>query len=422
LWALFAFAYAVRMAALCVLPLYHANPGVERSVWHWAAEQGCIAEALYDGRGFADPWGKGTGTTGWLTLPFPGFLALLMELTGGPRPATAVLLYLVQSGASALVCVLIARLGAALGHARAGLIAAVIFAVEPHAVWNSIHTVWDTTWVALGVTWLALALVRLPAQPPVRTLVGYGLGYGALLFLNPAPLALAPIVAYWIWRRSEDRRLALRNVLLVGATAFLVCLPWMARNRLAIGSFALRPNFGVEMMLGNNDRAKGVSISHERHPSNRDEELALYRELGEKAYARDAMRRAKQWIRENPQRFLWLTLHRVQLFWMSEVPWLDPRSSGGRPASSDPQTWLRFVAYALTGALAVVALALVDMAYEHRRLIGGMLALFGLPYYVTHISERYRFPIEPLLLLLCAMLLEQAWRAWHKRAGRANPR
>jgi hypothetical protein len=42
-------------------------------------------------------------------------------------------------------------------------------------------------------------------------------------------------------------------------------------------------------------------------------------------------------------------------------------------------------------------------------LVVGALALFPLAYYLIHALERYRFPIEPLLLLAAAWLLLR-WR------------
>ena len=37
----------------------------------------------------------------------------------------------------------------------------------------------------------------------------------------------------------------------------------------------------------------------------------------------------------------------------------------------------------------------------------GTLALFPIPYYLTHISERYRYPIEPIVLLAACWWLER---------------
>ena len=54
---------------------------------------------------------------------------------------------------------------------------------------------------------------------------------------------------------------------------------------------------------------------------------------------------------------------------------------------------------------ALVALFWIDLRRADRVLLIGALALFGTPYYVTYVSERYRFPIDAVLVLLSAWLV-----------------
>ena len=403
---LFAAALAVRLVAIFALDTPGAAEG--KTPWKFGGESACLAASLAEGRGYGDPWAKDTGPSSWLTPVYPAFLAGLMELGGGVTRATALFLFLAQSLASAATCVLLAVLGARLGLSRAGVLAGWLLACYPIAVWNAVQTVWDTTFVAFALTaFLALLCV---AGGSLRAALAAGLAYGALLFLNPAPLAVLPAaLAFLAWRAGSAKRALLLSGAFL-AVAALVCLPWCLRNQRVLGTFALRPNFGVEMRMGNHDEANGRPVPFRYHPSHVEAELALYRELGEAEYGRDNQRRALEWIREHPSRFAALSLRRMRIFWIGELPTSDPRRSDELAPGRDWNSWLKYAVYALSGALALIAPFAVKLDGSRRLLVGGVLLLFGIPYFLTHVSERYRFPIDPLILLVDAALLLELLR------------
>jgi hypothetical protein len=206
------------------------------------------------------------------------------------------------------------------------------------------------------------------------------------------------------------------SMLVFCMSACAVCSPWMWRNRAVLGTAALRPNLGVEVMIGNHDSATGHPQPLLYHPSHVPAELASYRELGEAAYSADCMRRGLAWIRENPARFLELSLLRARQFWLGEWPPSDTRSEGGKSARSDPMSWLKWASVLVLGLLGTASVVLSGLSPELRWLFGGGLILFCAPYVVTHVSERYRFPIDPLLILLVTILIARCF------AGRAPAR
>ena len=143
----------------------------------------------------------------------------------------------------------------------------------------------------------------------------------------------------------------------------------------------------------------------EHHPSHVEEERALYVELGEAEYGRENMGRALDWIAAHPGRFAALTARRAMLFWVGELPTRDPRRSGALEPREDPASWVKFGAFFLTGAGALVALLVLRLPRDRKILVTGALLLFGTPYFLSHVSERYRFPVDPLVVLLGAGLL-----------------
>jgi 4-amino-4-deoxy-L-arabinose transferase-like glycosyltransferase len=399
---LFGVALALRLAAMFALKT--PQLAEHQTVWQWGHESACLAQSIVGGHGYGDPWAKGSGPSSWLTPPFPALIAGLFALFGGLSYATALALCVLQALASAATCVLVVRLGAAVGAPRAGRLGGWLFALYPLAIANSVQLVWDTTFVALALTAFLLALVRL--QATTSSSVNTGLAYGALVFLNPAPLTLAPAVLWWIWKRAGDSRVALHNIASFGIAAFAVCFPWMLRNASVLGAFSLRPNFGVEMRIGNHDDANGHPMPTQQHPSHVAAEFELYQKLGEVEYAKENMQRARAWISAHPSQFAALTMQRLRLFWLGEWPTSDPRKLDGAATARDPASWIKFLAYALCGLGGLLALLVVRLERDVRWLLLASVLLFGAPYYVSHVSERYRFPIDPVLVLACAMLIQ----------------
>ncbi|MCY3000211.1 MAG: hypothetical protein NTV21_00165, partial [Planctomycetota bacterium] len=330
------------------------------------------------------------------TPPFPLLLALALKLGGGVTAATMAIVVTLQALASALTAVLLVRLVRTLGVPRAGLLAGWLFALYPIAISNTFQLVWDTTFVALALTWVFERVVRRDTSP-----LRNGLAYGALLVLNPAPTSLAPLFLAFTWRRA-----GLKAAGTFALAAVALCVPWMLRNQLVLGAFSLRPNLGVELRIGNHDEADGRPVPFKYHPSHVPAELALYRELGEVSYSAENRERAVAWIRANPVEFVSLSARRSALFWVSEPPSMDRRQTSGKSAAKDPASWIKYASYVLAAVGALVALAKARLERDVRILLVLSLLAFGAPYYLTHVSERYRFPVDPLLVALGAVAVQ----------------
>jgi 4-amino-4-deoxy-L-arabinose transferase-like glycosyltransferase len=218
-------------------------------------------------------------------------------------------------------------------------------------------------------------------------------------------MALVPAALLPMWARRESTRAFAVRALAFAAAAFVVVLPWMMRNQRELGAFAMRTNLGVELSVGNNDDAVGrFHIAH--HPSNSAREFLRYREIGEVPYCAEAMREAKRWIADHPGAFAGLCARRFAYFWVGQSPLTDPRTDqAGRRALRDVASWIKFVFFASVGVLG----AWGAVRWARRDLAGRVILvaclLFPLAYCVTHVLERYRFPIEPLLLLAAVWLI-----------------
>lgn len=392
----------------------------ERGVaWDWGYEQGAIAQAIVDGRGFADPFLRGSGPTGWSTPLYPLLVAALLKVCGGVVYSAAVALAVLQALAAALVPYWLWRLGRATHSVAVGWLAALLFALHPIAVYLPVTLVWDSTFVALGVAWFLARAAEEGPHAPARVLARLGAMLGLVALVNPAPLSLVP-VALWYWLRPRDALSRSRAAAAFLAGLVLVSGPWALRNLVVLGSPNLRTNLGVELFVGNNDGARGP-FNGRIHPAYDDAEYARYVALGEVAYAADAGARARAWMSANPGRFARLTLERAQRFWVGPDPFAAQVLGSGALRHRDWQGWIEWLCHAFIGACGLVGAVTFRGRDGAATLVRGALLLFPLVYYVTHVFERYRLPLEPVLVLAASALLVHAlparWRAKERAAG-----
>ncbi|MEC8512201.1 MAG: hypothetical protein VX015_08660 [Planctomycetota bacterium] len=402
-------AIAVRFATLAVLgmdPLQihrvASGPGL---AWDWGYEQAAVAQSIARGDGFSDPFPYETGPTAWVAPVYPLLLGGLIHLFGGITPAVAWCLVTLQILAASATCWFLFRLGRALHSPAVGLAGAGLWAIHPMAVHLPVQLVWDSTLVAMGVTWLLASMAERGSRPGKGGLVALGAGLGLTALVNPAPLALVPLVVVFFMRpASGERGVATGGIgraAVVLVVAALVSSPWWIRNAVVLGTPQIRSNLGVELFVGNNHGATGPFNGH-LHPAYNESERTLLVELGEVPYSKDARGRALRWISEHPSRFATLTLLRAQRFWIGPDPSKAIVLGSGETSRRDWMGWVKWSSHALIGLLALLGLLLWSGRVGSRLLLGGTIALFPLVYYVTHVVERYRFPIEPIATLLAA--------------------
>ena len=409
-WVVFCVALAVRIVALWVLDDPCEIGGKETS-WDWGYEQAAVAQSLARGDGLADPFARGTGPTAWCAPAYPALLALLIELFGGIDRSMATALALLQSVLAAATCVALWRLGERSGGRRLGRPPGWAWALHPAAIYYAVNLAWDSTLSAFGVTCYLAALVASGPRASVARSAALGLGFGALMLINPAPVALLPVVLGYACLARASRGEAARVAVAFLAGASLTAGPWMLRNRIRVGSLGIRSNLGVELRVGNTDRAEG-RFDGPTHPAYDPAEFARYVELGEHAYSSDSLRRFRAWVAEHPGRFVRLCGVRVQRFWVGPNPFEEERLGSGERRRRDWMGWVEWLGHAGGGLLAVLGALLYRGPPALALLLRGTLLLFPLVYYVTHVFERYRFPIEPVVVLLAAYVVLAARDRW----------
>jgi 4-amino-4-deoxy-L-arabinose transferase-like glycosyltransferase len=369
--------------------------------WRFGYEMGLLGRGLAEGKGFV------LRDLSSPSAAFPPVYPLMVwgvfAVFGVYSKAAAIVLLLFQSVCSAVSAVCLAVLGNRLLQRPAGLVAGFVWALYPSSIYRSVIKIWYSE---LAVMLLLIALtVAVTAMYPAtfRLLSFLGALSGLIVLTDPTMALYLPLLVLWmLFARGIEISRLVALVVAWGIVAAVVVSPWAIRNWYVMGSPRIvKSNFGGALFYGNNSFASGAPTEAEvdqAFASLDQEELSYFswnpitrKGQPELAYNRYLRNEALEWMRANPFKFLHLTAKRIWYFWV-RIP--------------KKKSWLHV---ALFGPFAV--LALYGLLYGLRRRwhlapVWLFTLVYPLPYYVTHIPVyRYRYPVEPFVVLLAAIPL-----------------
>ena len=137
-----------------------------------------------------------------------------------------------------LAALLVVRVGRRWLSPAAGLLAGLVATLHPYLVWHDVHLNREILDTALAAGLVLLAL-RVAERRTVRGAVGLGALLGLAVLSNTRLILLPVAVGLFLVALRGDRRRAvvLALVTLLGAAAVVV--PWVVRNRIEVGCFAV---------------------------------------------------------------------------------------------------------------------------------------------------------------------------------------
>ncbi|HXW54525.1 MAG TPA: glycosyltransferase family 39 protein [Candidatus Cybelea sp.] len=382
-------------------------------------EPGHIAYSLAIGRGFASPFGSASGATAWTSPVYPLILAEIFRVFGTftfPAFVAAISLNILLSTLTSVPIYFAAkRLAGAAGPAG---LPAWLWAVFPNAIVIPSEWIWDTCLSGLLAAVIVWATLAWSESRRSADWVAYGILWGLALMTNATLLAGLPFLLGWMaWRtRRTGRRWQVKPIL-SAAVIVLCCLPWTVRNYVALHSFIpLRSTLGLQLWLGNNDAYRERFPSW-LHPIDNLAEREKYMSQGEVPYMAEKQREAMAWILAHPAREAVLFKQRFTATWLG-----TPHPLRDFERTSSP--FLRAV-LASNLLVALAALAGVVIAFARRASRPYALPLAAFPivfpfaFYLTQALFRYRYPIDPAVLLLAAVPI--AWLVPRWTPGGCEP-
>ncbi|MEO7005335.1 MAG: hypothetical protein ABI064_07830 [Acidobacteriaceae bacterium] len=390
------------------------------SHFQFGYEMGRIARALVSGYGYANPFHGHTGPTTWVAPLYPLLLAGVFKLFGVYTLRSAWVILTANSFFSALTALSTYEIAARCFNRRVAWWSAWIWALYPAAMQYAVRWVWETslsTWLFSCIIVVALRMRRVGevpgypsegkplekdrgAEATLRQWLLFGFLWGMVALSNPSLMLFLPASGLWVILGARNpRKQFLRAAASTGI--FLLCLsPWIARNASVFHRFIpVRANFGAELYLGNGPGARGFLMEY-NHPYEAPDQLRLYRQMGEVAYARLRGWLAMNCIARDPWLFARNSFKRVYFFWIS-VP-----HPTGNAWYVEPVRVANFAFGSIAGLFGL-ALAL------KRRVPGACLfawAFLLVPaiYYFVAAAARFRHPLEPLIVVLAVYLFQSA--------------
>ena len=305
---------------------------------------------------------------------------------------------------------LVYAIGARILSRSAGVFAAVVSTLNPYLVWHDVHLnreILDQL--------VAAALVLCVLVAADRRSVGWSVAagiFGGLAILGNVRLSALPLVlaAYLLLRNGWGWA----PVALVAAAALTVT-PWVVRNRVQVGCFALTTD-GRALWKANNLQTYGLLtqgkwIDDVKDPPGRPfpnpEEARVLYQRGQGKYQIDEcanqsyyQHRAWLFVRNHPGAKAKLSGLAVRMEW-------DPRTTASATDSGRGllRTWAQPLYTSLVYALALIGLFLAPRRFAALVLL--ILAYQTLAAVVFVGATRYRISTDFLLALLAAAVFER---------------
>jgi 4-amino-4-deoxy-L-arabinose transferase-like glycosyltransferase len=354
-------------------------------------EEGEIAYALANGQGYSFPqMNRPVGPSGAMIKPDypvptawkaplnPAIMGLAFWIFGSYSAKAAAALELFQVVVSLLTCYVIFQLGKVLFDKWVGLIAALIFALYPVSIHFAVQKVeYPTLFTLLGLVILQQTIILSKRPSLVRGLL-LGTVAGIAVLLNPVILAFCPFGLLWlVWRCQGEWRTRLKLAVAIVACSAAVVAPWIIRNYLVFDRFVfVRSNLAREFVNGNRG-----GDGREHLEGNEAEAAVVFRQ------------KAFNVVFKRPAELLRRATLRSRYFWTS--------LGGGEGR-------LLLVVGAAYYSVLCLGMAGIWLARRHPNTELPLIYLLSMPipYYLTWAGYvRFRFPIDPILILFASLVL-----------------
>jgi 4-amino-4-deoxy-L-arabinose transferase-like glycosyltransferase len=392
------FAFAARM-----LLLYHAwkvAPAAVKDFLPYGYELGQVARSIAAGHGFASPLRMvHTGPTVWFTPIYPYLVAGIFKVWGIYSDMSHMVIQTLNYAFSALTIVPIYSIARRTFGEAVAVAASWFWVFLPTSLFFPLTWIWDTSMTALFLAlifWATLAM-----REPRRTWswAAYGALWGIGVLVNPSVFSLFPFLVGWLlWESRRDGAPWIKYSFATILVFAVALVPWTIRNYRVFGKFiVLRSNFGLELWLGNNPDVPD-SWSPWMHPNDNLQEALKYKRMGEIPYMAEKQQQAFAFIRTHPMDTIRFTFHRFVDNWLalSDSP-LDSWSYSPLYLKLFMLQNILLTLFTLLGALFAYRTGRPE-AFPYAM----VLLIFPLVFYLTHASLRYRFPMDPIMMVLSA--------------------
>ena len=376
-------------------------------------QQGRVAEALLDGRGFGSPF-KSNQISAIMPPVYPVIVAAFFKLFGVQTTASIHAVHAFDSVLSALACIPVFLMTRRSFGEPVAWWAAWGWAFSPYGIYFAATWAWSTHLLLLCLCWLLYLAQDLEQSTRLGLWAGFGLLAGFAGLTEPSVLVIIPfLLALACWQLRVAGKRWLMPLLFACTVMAATISPWIIRNAMVFHRFIpMRDNMGLELWLGNNGRSLHWT-NDDLNPQNSAKELADYDRMGELAYMDHKMVQAKEYIGDHPVWYSWMCARRAVYLWTGY--WSFNRDYLGQEPMDLANIPLT-TCLTLLGLLGLVT-AWCGRPSECIR-YAGVLFLFPFMYYFVHPGAYRMRPLDPLIVILgCHAVLAMGRRVRERSQG-----
>jgi 4-amino-4-deoxy-L-arabinose transferase-like glycosyltransferase len=378
-----------------------------------------IAAQLSDGKGYTLL--DDTPTAQWPPV-WPVLLSVVYRVFG-PEPLAG---EITNAVVGSLTAVLLFVVALRVFGRREAVFAGVTFALMPAQIYYADVLLAETLFTFLLVAVFAL-LLYLPRRAWAYALIGVVIGFAALTRGEGLMLLVVPL-AFW-WREAERSEL-LRRIAIVSIAMVVLMTPWTVRNLSVMDEFIpTGTNAAWTFWSGHHSKADGGPSYPPASLLSQVTSQGKEREVEAAALLR---REAREYLLEHPvreielipQKFLSLNRGDSQAFYF----WLV-KGDGTRPSMS-PRAALRLGLIADIAYYGLLAGFVTTLLVFGRSLLRNPALRAALVYiaaavvlysFVLYGNFRYRLPLQPLMILVVAVLAVRLWDLRRSRIATEEP-
>jgi hypothetical protein len=386
-----------------------------RAFLPYGYELGAVAKSIASGQGFSSPLRMvETGPTAWFTPIYPYLVAGIFKIWGIYSDASRLVIMTLNSAFAALTVIPIYGIAEKTFRKSVAVGAAWAWVFLPTSLFFPLVWIWDTTLAALFLALIFWATLAIRDAKTILPWAAYGALWVTGVLVNPSLLSLFPVLLAWVlWPSLQDTRALLKFSAATLVVFAIGLVPWTLRNYRTFGKIiVLRSNFGLELWLGNNPDVPDT-WSPWSHPNDSREEAEKYKRMGEVAFMAEKQREALQFIRTHPADTLHFMFRRFVNNWLAITD--NPSDAW----SSSPLYLKAFIALNFLLSLFTLLGTLFARRDRPREAIPyvAVILVFPVIFYLTHSSLRYRFPMDPVMMVLAAYGVAYPIFQWRERTS-----
>lgn len=372
-----------------------------------------------DAKGY-DAWARRIASGDWLgrevfyqTPLYPYLLGVTFSIFGHALAAVR----LMQAALGALSCVLLATAGRRFFDERSGLVAGLLLAFYPPALFFD-GLIQKAALDLFFMTSLVALVGSLQSRFDWRRLAALGVVLGLFTLNRENARALYPVLVVWLL--TFDRAASLtergRRAALLTVSMLLTALPVGLRNYQVGGEFLISTSqMGPNFYIGNHKGARGSyeelvpghgDASHERSDAKALAEGAMKRTLSAREVSDYWMNLGLAYVRDQPLDWLRL-LGRKALLTVGANEITDTESLEAYRQNSWVLRSLSWIHFGVIVPLAVFGLWLTRADWRRLGVLYAMCAATAAAVALFFVVARYRYPMVPLVLLFAAVPLSR---------------